>query len=202
MRPAAHRPPRKVEFIGHWPDTAEAFENIAIVHEGRLSHMIAQLQVPQSHFLCAGYSRTYPHMDSDGIIAALKRLGVRHDRIADAIGRDRTAATKMLAGRRAVKAGEFPALTQLIAEAERDVGEMPIDTNDAEYLPVELLPSFAGMGGGGTGDADTGTGLVSRRMIEDELRIHARQHEILEDIERYLGTGSMILKNNTGLYGT
>jgi phage repressor protein C with HTH and peptisase S24 domain len=142
--------------------------------------MIAQLQVPQSHFLCGGLSRTRSHMDSGAIVEALKRLGVRHDRIAEAIGRDRTAATKMLAGRRAVKATEVSALTRLIAEAERDVGEMPIDTNDAEYLPVELLPSFAGMGGGGTGDDDPGTGLVSRRMIEDELRAKASDMLLIE----------------------
>lgn len=39
-----------------------------------------------------------------------------------------------------------------------------------DYVPVEILPTFAGMGGGGTGDGDQEFGLVPRRLIEDELR--------------------------------
>src|SRR3546814_5963566 len=38
------------------------------------------------------------------------------------------------------------------------------------YLPVEVLPSFAGMGGGGTGEGDRETALISRTLIEDDLR--------------------------------
>jgi len=38
------------------------------------------------------------------------------------------------------------------------------------YLPVKILPSFAGAGGGGTGDGDKETGMISRHIIEDELK--------------------------------
>jgi len=38
------------------------------------------------------------------------------------------------------------------------------------YLFVEVLPSYAGMGGGGTGDGDRSQALISRSLIEDELR--------------------------------
>jgi len=40
------------------------------------------------------------------------------------------------------------------------------------YVSVEILPTFAGMGGGGTGDGDRETALISRRLVEDELRAH------------------------------
>lgn len=38
------------------------------------------------------------------------------------------------------------------------------------YLPVPVLPSYAGMGGGGTGEGDLETALLPRSLIEDELR--------------------------------
>src|SRR3546814_9365853 len=43
-------------------------------------------------------------------------------------------------------------------------------SSDLSYLPVEVLPSFAGMGGGGTGEGDRETALISRTLIEDDLR--------------------------------
>ena len=42
--------------------------------------------------------------------------------------------------------------------------------HDRQYVRVNVLPSYGGMGGGGTGDADKETGLISRRLVEDELR--------------------------------
>lgn len=57
------------------------------------------------------------------------------------------------------------------------------------YLPVEVLPSFAGMGGGGTGEGEVAHALISRTLIEDELRakpsdlilIEARGESMLPD---------------------
>lgn len=48
--------------------------------------------------------------------------------------------------------------------------DLPAAYNNADYLPVDILPSFAGMGGGGTGEGDHGQALISRALIEDELR--------------------------------
>lgn len=52
----------------------------------------------------------------------------------------------------------------------RKDSDLPLPLGDRDYLPVEILPSYAGMGGGGTGEGDPETGLVPRRLIEDELR--------------------------------
>lgn len=38
------------------------------------------------------------------------------------------------------------------------------------YAPVDILPTFAGMGGGGTGDDETERGLVPRYLIESVFR--------------------------------
>lgn len=62
-------------------------------------------------------------MDSRQIIAALKELRVPHDRIAAVIGRDRSAATKMLNGKRSVKVNEVAPLTDLIEEFRAKGGD-------------------------------------------------------------------------------
>lgn len=49
-------------------------------------------------------------------------------------------------------------------------GDAQVAVVDRSYLPVNVLPSFAGMGGGGTADDDFPTALISRSLIEDELR--------------------------------
>lgn len=48
--------------------------------------------------------------------------------------------------------------------------DLPASYNNPEYLAVDVLPSFAGMGGGGSGDGDHGQALVPRALVEDELR--------------------------------
>lgn len=54
-----------------------------------------------------------------------------------------------------------------------DRPEQPERDPAREYVEVEILPTFAGMGGGGTGDADREVGLIERRIIQDELRAQA-----------------------------
>ena len=111
-------------------------------------------------------------MDSAAIIDALRRLGVPHERIAKVLGRDRTAATKMLANKRTVKATEIEGLVALIAEFERASDQPPQDPTQA-YVTVEVLPTFAGMGGGGSGDGDLRVAMLPRQLVEDELRARA-----------------------------
>lgn len=41
---------------------------------------------------------------------------------------------------------------------------------EQDYVSVEVLPTYAGMGGGGTGEGDVENALVSRALIEDVLR--------------------------------
>lgn len=113
-------------------------------------------------------------METAAIIDSLKRFRVPHDRIAGAIGRERSAATKMLAGTRSIKADEIPALLALLKEFEAEnLGNTPDlpDVDPAQdYVSVEVLPTYAGMGGGGSGDGTPRTALVPRSLIVNELR--------------------------------
>lgn len=70
---------------------------------------------------------------------------------------------------------EFPDFPGFEVEAD-----LPPSYNNPEYLPVDILPSYAGMGGGGNGDGDHGQALVSRALIEDELRAKPSDMLIIE----------------------
>ena len=70
---------------------------------------------------------------------------------------------------------EFPDFPGFEVEAD-----LPAAFNAIDYVAVDILPSFAGMGGGGNGDDDPGQGLVPRSLIEDELRAKPTDFLLLE----------------------
>lgn len=51
--------------------------------------------------------------------------------------------------------------------------DLPPQDNSIEYVPVEVLPTYAGMGGGGNGDGEPEMALVPRYLIESVLRGNA-----------------------------
>ncbi|WP_016745777.1 S24 family peptidase [Rhizorhabdus wittichii] len=127
-------------------------------------------------------------MDSDAIIAGLKRYNVPHERIASVLGRDRTAATKMLGGKRSVKMNEVEGLVALIAEYEDEAGESAAVRRATaladqfgeglliEYAAVEILPTYVGMGAGGTGDGERRQALLPRALLRE---LHAEPTDLL-----------------------
>lgn len=48
--------------------------------------------------------------------------------------------------------------------------DLPAGASGRAYLSVDILPTYAGMGGGGTGEGDPEQALVPRYLIEDVLR--------------------------------
>ena len=60
---------------------------------------------------------------------------------------------------------------------EADLPPLPDAQHD--YLPVKVLPTFAGMGGGGTGEGDPETALVPRYLIEREFRGRPDDFELI-----------------------
>lgn len=130
-------------------------------------------------------------MDEGGIRAALRRLGVPHHEIGEAIGASRDSATRLMNEDRPrrIRVDERQPLLRLIAKYERDAGESEVarhlDDYEQEfetgllqsYVSVEVLPTFAGMGGGGTGEENRRRALLPRTLVEDEL--HASPDDIL-----------------------
>lgn len=48
------------------------------------------------------------------------------------------------------------------------------------YVPIRVLPSYAGMGGGGTGDGDLRTAMLPRSLIQDQLRGRPTDFELID----------------------
>lgn len=57
--------------------------------------------------------------------------------------------------------------------------DLPIPPRAQDYVPIRVLPSYAGMGGGGTGEGDITTALVARHLIEDEFRGRPDDFELI-----------------------
>ncbi|API59619.1 hypothetical protein BSL82_10070 [Tardibacter chloracetimidivorans] len=113
-------------------------------------------------------------MEPTEIIARLKALGVPAKRVAEAIGRSPPVASKLLGATgegRALKAHEIAPLIKLIREYEADTAA---PAALSEYVMVDVLPTYAGMGGGGSADEEHEQALVPRRLVEEQLRGRAQ----------------------------
>jgi len=104
-------------------------------------------------------------MEPAALIARLKAAGIKHDVIADALGKTRTVVVKILGGSRPLKAYEIAPLEQLLAEHDKNG---VIETG--AYVAVEVFPTFGGMGGGGNGTGDREIAMLPRSLLEGTLR--------------------------------
>lgn len=109
-------------------------------------------------------------MSSADLVARLKAARIPQSRIAEALGRSQPAAARLLNGQRSLKADEVPKLEELLRKWQPNP-EVPANDEDTiAYLPVDILPTYAGMGGGGTGEGEVERALVPRYLIEGILR--------------------------------
>jgi phage repressor protein C with HTH and peptisase S24 domain len=59
-------------------------------------------------------------------------------------------------------------------------GEVDESADVPEYVEIEILPSYAGMGGGGYGEGEPGRALLSRQLIEERLRGQPRDFLLID----------------------
>lgn len=71
--------------------------------------------------------------------------------------------------------GTFPTYPAFMTDPDLPSG----DTSRA-YISIEVLPSFAGMGGGGSGEGDIEFGMVPRHLVIDELRAKPQDLLLIE----------------------
>lgn len=99
---------------------------------------------------------------------------------------DNSYVNKMVKGQRQIKLDELPKIQAYLKATARgeevepstaDLPDLPPVDSQQAYVSVDVLPTFAGMGGGGTGEGDVQTALISRRLVEDEL--HAQPRDLL-----------------------
>lgn len=58
--------------------------------------------------------------------------------------------------------------------------DLPVAPPERAYVAVRVMPSFDGMGGGGTGEGDQETAMLPRSLIEDELRGAPNDFELID----------------------
>lgn len=107
------------------------------------------------------------------IFARLDRLGIKQRQLADALGIAENKISKTRIGERQFKATELLAAREWldrIESGEAPEPDLPVADPGVEYVEVEVLPTYAGMGGGGTGEGDREVALVPRALVVDILR--------------------------------
>lgn len=113
------------------------------------------------------------HPDFADVFERLERAGKTQRQLAEVLGIEQNKISKVRAGERQFRATELIRAREWLSSIE-DGAEIEADIPDVdprvEYVEVEVLPTFAGMGGGGTGDGDRSVALVPRAMIVDVLR--------------------------------
>lgn len=62
----------------------------------------------------------------------------------------------------------------------RGAPDLPTLPPSQDYVDVDVLPSFAGMGGGGTGEGDRLLAKLPRRLIEEELKGRPSDFELID----------------------
>ena len=108
------------------------------------------------------------------VLRRLDALGLNQRELAEALELEENKISKIRAGERRLQAEEADRAVKWLdlKEEGRHIPEADLPTPPAEraYLPVEILPSYGGMGGGGTGEGDNQIALIPRHLVEDELR--------------------------------
>jgi phage repressor protein C with HTH and peptisase S24 domain len=107
--------------------------------------------------------------DTD-LIHRLKEARIPHSKIAKALGRSQPSATRLLNGQRALKVDDVPKLEALLRHWVPDPDVHANDEETISYVPINVMPTYAGMGGGGTGEGEQEKALVPRYLIEGILR--------------------------------
>ena len=112
-------------------------------------------------------------MDSQDIKARFDALDLTQAEFAEMIGLTQDKVSKVFNGKRKWQAAEVALIEAAFAKLDSGAivrPDLPTAKSERDYLRIEVLPSYAGMGGGGTGEGDPEQALVPRTLVEDELR--------------------------------
>lgn len=102
-------------------------------------------------------------------------LDLTQTEVAAAIGITQDKLSKVFGGIRQWRGSELLRVLEFLDRLEaqggfREMADQPEAERSQDYVSVEVLPTFGGMGGGGTGEGDVETALVSRALVVDVLR--------------------------------
>lgn len=118
----------------------------------------------------------------DDLKARLEARGFRQVDLAEALNIEPDKVSKVFAGKRRWKAEEALKLERLLSDHDdsREHPDVPPSGHEGDYVDIAVLPSFAGMGGGGNGDGEITVAKLPRGLIEDQLHGRARDFELID----------------------
>ncbi len=121
-------------------------------------------------------------MDKAAIRKRIAERKLRQIDIAEALGIEQDKVSKSLAGTRQWKGDEMVKLIALLGDHDdsREHPDTPPTGREGAYVDIPVLPSYAGMGGGGTGDGEQGVAKLPRELIEQQLRGRPSDFELID----------------------
>lgn len=121
-------------------------------------------------------------MEKSAIRAMMKRRGWRQVDLAEALGITQDKVAKSLAGLRQWQGEEALKLQAMLGDHDNsdEHPDTPPRGKESAYVDVQVLPSYVGAGGGGTGDGEQALAKLPRELIEEQLRGHATDFELID----------------------
>jgi phage repressor protein C with HTH and peptisase S24 domain len=112
------------------------------------------------------------------IFDRLDALGLKQRDLARALNIEENKVSKVKGGERLFKAGEVLKAREWLTNVERNRSagiresepDLPVVPTELAYVPIDIMPTYAGMGGGGTGEGEVERALVPRYLIESVFR--------------------------------
>jgi phage repressor protein C with HTH and peptisase S24 domain len=121
-------------------------------------------------------------MDIDWLKSRLEARGIRQIDLAEALGIEPDKVSKVFAGKRRWQGDEALKLAELLASHDDSSRhpDVPPAGRENSYVDIAVLPSFAGMGGGGNGEGERGIAKLPRDLIEDQLHGRSGDFELID----------------------
>lgn len=117
--------------------------------------------------------------DRQLIEALTKATGLTATQIAGKAGVAASTLTRVQNGTFRLSVNTVEKLEAAFPAFFGDLGDVQA-SDRGEYVEVETLPSYAGMGGGGYGDGEPGRALLPRQLIEERLRGQPRDFLMID----------------------
>lgn len=119
-------------------------------------------------------------MDVQQLKERLQATGTNQADLARFLGMDAHKMSKSLSGKRRFTAEEVDGIRNFFQSRLYLSADVPDADPQRSFVSIKIMPSFAGMGGGGTGDGEPEYGMVPRRLVQDELRANPADLLLIE----------------------
>lgn len=112
----------------------------------------------------------------------LEARGIRQVDLAEALGIEQDKVSKVFSGKRRWQADEAMKLAEILSDHDDSTRhpDVPPSGHEGDYVEVSVVPSYAGMGGGGNGEGAQAVAKLPRMLVEEQLRGRAHDFELID----------------------